>query len=62
MKWILILYLILPESGKSVFVVNQASFYSQSECQIARLDMELYLREFPEYAITCASVPEERES
>lgn len=62
MKWILIIYLVLPQSGKAVFVVNQATFQSQTECRIALVDLELYMKEFPDYAVTCAKLPEERES
>ena len=62
MKWILIVYLILPSPGKSLFIVPQVQFQSQTECVIAKIDLELYLKTVGDYAITCASVKPEREA
>jgi len=60
-SWILIIYLLLP-SGKSVFIVPQATFQSQTECEITRIDTELYFSNFKIHAITCARLPAEREA
>lgn len=62
MKWLLIVLISLP-SGDKLTIVPQVSFYSQTDCLIAAADLDLYLtKDFPDYFMTCVSVPEEREA
>lgn len=61
MTWILIVYLLLP-SGEQTFIVPQVQFQSNTECQIARIDLEVYLKTVGEFAITCASIKPERDA
>jgi len=60
-NWILIIFLTVP-SGKQSFIIPSVQFQSQTACEIAIVDLELYLKTVGEYAITCARMPEEREA
>lgn len=61
MKWLLVIVLsITPD--KPTFVAPQLTFYSQTACQMAIVDMELYLKQFDVLGMTCVSVPDEAEA
>ncbi len=60
--WVLIIYLIMPNPNESSFIVPRLTFQSQTECLIATIDMEPYLKSVSDYAITCVSIPVEKEA
>lgn len=61
MKWFLIVLISLP-SGDRLSIVPQVAFYSQTDCLIASKDLSLYVaKDFPDYFMTCISMPEERD-
>ena len=59
MKWLLIVYLFLPDNT-ATFIVPEYTFQSQSACVMALEDIKANLTEYRIYA-ECVRFPEERD-
>lgn len=62
MYWFLIVLISLP-TGDKLTIVPQVTFQSQTSCLMTAADLDLYLaKDFPDYFMTCISMPQEDEA